>query len=788
MTGRPVTRLWLWSLVLSAALVASAGAAHAGPAFFAVLAGGGGIGAAFGATTVGAFVSTTVGRLLVSVAVSALSRARQPGARDPGLQTRVTQLGGVNPLSAILGLYATAGAAVCPPMSHGANNKFLTYVIDVADTPVDGLQGLFVDGERVTLGGTPDADGFLPFVGRLAGFGRIKFLNGNQTTADPWLLANYGSYPERPWTSAMIGRGVAYAIVNFTNDRERYQGLPSVRFEVRGRRLYDPRLDSTAGGAGAQRFTNPATWLFSSNPAVMIYNILRGLTLTDGSTWGGGAAATDLPASVWFAAMNECDVAIPLEAGGTQPQYRAGFEFTFDDEPAAVIEELLKTCNGALVESGGEWKIRVGPPALPVYFFDDGAVLTSRPQDLEPFPGLDQTINAIHARYPEPDQLWEAKDAPPVYDAALEAADGGRRLVADLSFSAAPYGVQVQRLMRALHLDHRRMIRHAISLPPEAAILEPMDTCVWTSAANGYTAKLFEVGDVTDEALTMVQSVSLREVDPADYEWSTDFELPLGLTSALVVDPATLNVPGFAVTAYAFADAGSVQRRPGVRLTWDGAETAAAQGLAFEIRVAATGQIAAQGSVQRAMDGEVVIGGLLPSTAYEARVRVVSDGPTSWGVWLPVTTGAEQFVTADISAGSVTQSLVRLDYLSTFPPLQMTPAAPSVATASALSNTSTNPIQACQIVVELEADLTAAGPRAVRVQVQLAGLPKGGLVLDQVIWMVPGGAYLVLAQEAPLVVTDNRRATTFVATAQDLLTGEVLELSEVRVTQKYQRV
>lgn len=95
----------IWRAILF--LVALAAPAHAGPVLLAVLSAGGGFGAAFAATAVGSFLGTTVGRLLISVAVSALSRAMAPKARDPGLQTRVTQAGGTNPASFILGRYAT---------------------------------------------------------------------------------------------------------------------------------------------------------------------------------------------------------------------------------------------------------------------------------------------------------------------------------------------------------------------------------------------------------------------------------------------------------------------------------------------------------------------------------------------------------------------------------------------------------------------------------------------------------------------------------------------------------
>ena len=286
------------------ALLLCAGPAQAGPVFVALLAGGASFGAAFAATVLGGFLTSTIGRLLIGLVVSALQRAQISRARDPGLQTRVTLSGGTNAAVIILGRYATAGVAVCPPMSHGSSNAYLTYFISVSDFPVHALSRVTVDGEYVAIGTTPDADGFLPFAGRLAGKARIKFKDGRQTVADPWLLATYGSYPERPWTSDMVGTGVAYAIIEFTYDREVYQGLPQVRFEVDGARLYDPRYDTTVGGSGAQRWATPSTWAFTLNPAVMMYNIRRGIVLADGSVWGGRSALI-LPLSSWFAAMNE---------------------------------------------------------------------------------------------------------------------------------------------------------------------------------------------------------------------------------------------------------------------------------------------------------------------------------------------------------------------------------------------------------------------------------------------------------------------------------------------------
>ena len=47
-------------------------------------------------------------------------------------------------------------------------------------------------------------------------------------------------------------------------------------------RLYDPRRDSTVGGSGAQRWSDPSSWTpfgggANDNPVVQIYNLMLGL-------------------------------------------------------------------------------------------------------------------------------------------------------------------------------------------------------------------------------------------------------------------------------------------------------------------------------------------------------------------------------------------------------------------------------------------------------------------------------------------------------------------------------
>ncbi|MCU0826662.1 MAG: phage tail protein [Tabrizicola sp.] len=637
----------VFALLVVLNLSLSARPAQAGAVFAA-------IGAFF---TSGSIIAQVIGRILISVAASALMQALAPKPKTPGIRTEVAQNGGINPCSFVLMSYATAGKRNNPPMSHGTAGKtpnaYLTEVIELGFIPGQALSGVIINGERVTLGGAHPDYGPTVNSGIYTGHAWVKYYNGSQTVADPMLLAKYGSYPERPWSADMVGTGLCYAIVTFLFNREKYNAFPTVLFEVVGIPLYDPRKDTTVGGSGAHRWANKATWEPTTNPVVAIYNILRGIETPEGFVWGGGIPAEDLPLASWFAAMNACDVLVDNGAGGTERQYRAGFEVSVDDEPADIIAELLKACSGQIAEVGGIWKIRVGGPGLSVLSITDGDILTTEARDLTPFPGFTSSFNGVTASYPEPGMLWEPKEAPPLYNATWEAEDQGQRLVADLAFPTVPYGAQVRRLMEAMIREERRFLRHGHTLPPDAAILEPLDAIAWTSSANGYSAKVFEVGEVVDQVFTVQQTIALRERDPADYVSSAP--TPPAFASRAVVQPPPQLLEGFAVTGVSITDAASAPRRPGLELTWE-PDLPDVRAVMYETRLTATGVVVSSGSTDNVAAGKLVVSdGLVASTAYQTRTKPVCDRPTDWTAWTAATTPAALITAPDIADLAVTE-------------------------------------------------------------------------------------------------------------------------------------
>ncbi|GIT85398.1 phage tail protein [Roseobacter sp. OBYS 0001] len=604
-------------------------------------------GAAFAGLSSFAAAYPIATQLLTTVALSALRAAlmRTPKAggrsRSPGIRTSQTQTGGTNPASFIMGVYATEGTLAAPMMSSGTGtnvpNAYLTYVIELGDIPGQTLQGIIVDGERVTLGINEWPGRGFGFKGRFQDHGWVKFYDGTQTAAAVNLMNWYADHPDRPWTADMIGRGIPYAICTFRYNREIYSSFPNVRFICGGIPLYDPRKDSSVGGLGAHRWADRSTWELSENPAVQIYNIKRGIDFGGGYIWGGGCDAADLPLANWWAAMNKADVAITLADGGTEPQYRTSFEVFADDEPAEIIDDLLNACSGEVAENGGVWKIRLGGPGLPVYFFTDDDILVSESEEYSPFRAQQEPYNGVAVTYPDPDALWEPRDAPARYNADYALADPAQRRVADLTLSAAPYPNQVQRIMRAYVEEERRVVRHVLTLPTDALMLEALDVVSWTSERHGYAGKAFEVDAHIDPMVSGTQRVTLKERDPDDAAWSSSFEIETTLGSSSVTPLAPQEVTGFAVAAASIEDENGDPARPAILLTWDG-EQEDVRGLEYEVS-AADGTSIVRGSTLNVAAGSFTVAeGILPAKDYVVRARFVVFRPAAWTALLPVTT------------------------------------------------------------------------------------------------------------------------------------------------------
>lgn len=604
-----------------------------------------GIGGTFLGTLFVAGLKTLVGIGLNKLAMKLAGKKQGDG---PQFSVKgQLQRGADLPQSFLIGKSATAGSLAYANTwgeAGGTPNAYLTMVISLSDIPVQSLDGIWVNGERGMIGETAHADYGFP----VEEFHKdnkdhlwLKFYDGTQTVADSYLV-DTASSEERPWDANSIGQGTAYAIMTARINQDLFNGFPSFLFELTGARLYDPSKDSSVGGAGSQRWSDPATWGGDGDmlPAVQLYNLFRGMR--HGGEWLYGMQATtaeQMPVAHWIEQIEKCRATIAAQ-DGDEPKYRSGGEIAVGAPIADAMEALLDACQGRITESGGVYKLFVGQPGASVESFVDDDILSTEEQSFTPFFGLADTVNGVNAKYPDPDQGWQIETAPPLNNSDYEAEDGARRLMVDVQFDLVPYAEQVQRLMLASLNEARRARRHTFTLPPRFWALEPGDVVEWTSARNGYDAKLFRVDGVLDQPNADVV-VDLTEIDPTDYDFDTNVNFtPVGGGSVTSPIYPPQPIAGWSVSASSIPDASGIGQLPAILVTWNGEidDIAAVQ---VRVRVRDAGAVVVAG---RFDDVEAASGliseGILPATEYEVQGRYIPGSPrdVAWSDWLTVET------------------------------------------------------------------------------------------------------------------------------------------------------
>ncbi|MCD7109701.1 hypothetical protein LRX75_11700 [Rhizobium sp. DKSPLA3] len=176
---------------------------------------------------------------------------------------------------------------------------------------------------------------------------------GSESLADlPYqnIIDRFAEKPlaERLWTPDHLGIGQASMAMiaratKATKQQQRFPyGVPNLTAEIDGAKCWDFRNP-------AQSPTNPATWTFTKNSALILAWHLCF------SEFGERADYTKaiLPViDLWKEEADICDEDVPLNGGGTEKRYECNGWDTAENSPKAGLNAILATCDGHLVVRG----------------------------------------------------------------------------------------------------------------------------------------------------------------------------------------------------------------------------------------------------------------------------------------------------------------------------------------------------------------------------------------------------------------------------------------------------
>lgn len=639
--------------------------------------------AAISAVVAKSAILTALVQIGASMVLSKLAARLGPRPKSAEQKTEVKfeiQTGDDLPLSFVVGAYATAGKRKFMG-SWGRNTRLISEVIEISALPHPSLDALWIGDEKASIdwsrigvaaGDKSAVEGIAdqPLGGQGSGYNIghpaqigsleskrriwIKWVDGTQAAADPFLLWAFEGSDQYSWSASAVGRGKCYAIITVLYDKDVLDSYPAYLFQPSPLPMYDPRKDSSTGGSGPHRWGDRATYEPSVNAAVIAYNIARGIYWGGEWVFGGrNLPAWRLPRAAWVAAMTACDRVVSHAEGGSEPAYRCGGEIAVDRPAADVLEDIGSVANMRFAEVGGHLKPCVDLPAAAAFAISDADLIITEGQSFTPFFAVANTFNALSATYPEPEQRWATKDAPERVDEPAMALDGGRYLPASISYPACPYPAQVQRLMVSQLRNYRRMRQHTLSLPPDAYALEPLDVISWTSARHGYLDKKFVIEEVTKLAGFNV-TLALREVDPADYDWSPSLQLPWVITPPVHVIPMPQGIEGWTAVPVLLAGNDGKGRKAAIQVSCGGNEIGVS-----EIRIQVERGDAVQFDLTRPYGApyQWTLTDVVPETTYRVRGALISQrtGRYEWSAWITLTTPAVSVWMEDL-ADEVTKS------------------------------------------------------------------------------------------------------------------------------------
>lgn len=300
--------------------------------------------------------------------------------------------------------------------------------------------------------------------------------------------------------------GIPLAVMDCVYDQDVFpQGRPTLTALMRGAKLYDPRKDSTVpGGSGAHRWSNPATWEWSENPALQVLRYF---------TWEGGwgRPIDEISLADVIEAANACDVSTVFTLRKTDgstytetlPRYTCGIAISSAPEVDRrdAMQSIMETMNGRGCWVGGTYRFRAGVKRTAAFTLGEDWLAetvddTGNTSGEPPISGAngvarDRRFNRISGRCVDPAQRYQMLAFPRVEDPVLVAAKGPRP--DDVDFEG------VNRIAHAQHLASMMIRKAQAGLRMEAQcglralLVEPLDVGAFNLPDYGFAGNEAEV-------------------------------------------------------------------------------------------------------------------------------------------------------------------------------------------------------------------------------------------------------------------------------------------------------
>jgi len=440
--------------------------------------------------------------------------------------------------------------------TSGTDNQYLYMAVVLSEGEINSVETLFVNNHQVTLSGALTDGTQRTVTSSDANFFDTENTNslitvqahlGTDTQTSSSLLNEVSS-----WTSNHRLQGLAYLALRFEWNAEKFGSLPRVQATIKGRKVYNPNLDSTVtGGSGSHRADTSTTWEYSDNPILQLLDYLR----NDRFGMGITNSYFDSNFADWQTATDVCDADITPFTGASAIDLLDS-HIVVDTSRKAInnVKEFVKGSRSYLNFSSGKYNILVeSTGSASITLTEDNIIGGITVQSKN----KNSRYNRVIVTFVNPDKNFQTDTVqfPPVDETGLDSADqhatmktedGELLLEGRFDYTMITNAHQAQEMAEIILRRSRSSLDISLRADGTALDLAVGDIVNVTHATPGFSAKAFRVQRISVNADHTV-SIQCSEHQDSFYTFGTQQALPT-IPDTTLPNPFFVQAPTISVT------------------------------------------------------------------------------------------------------------------------------------------------------------------------------------------------------------------------------------------------
>jgi hypothetical protein len=348
------------------------------------------------------------------------------------------------------------------------------------------------------------------------------------------------------WGSNHKLSGVAYLAFKFTWNQDAFSSLPEVKVVLKGKKIYDPRLDSTKGGSGSHRQDTASTWTYSSNSALVLLDYLRNARYGKGLP--NSAFETNYDSFKTSATL--CDTQVtPYTSGSNINLFETNIVLDTEQKLIDNVRELLNPMRAIFTYTQGKYFLIIENTGTSQLSLNADNIIGGIKIFGEK---KNNKYNRVIGTFVNPNKDWQEDTVtfPPADDSSLPvgdryatllAEDNGTNLESNFTFQGITNPYQAEELCEIILRRSRNALAVEVNCTSEALNLTIGDLVDLTYTTGGFSSKLFRVYGLT---INTDSTVSLKLIEHQDnfYTWSEKAEAPT-IADTTLPNPNSVSAP-----------------------------------------------------------------------------------------------------------------------------------------------------------------------------------------------------------------------------------------------------